>query len=236
MDTCYLIIHHNYTHVHLGLYKEQECITTVSLHKHQASSLLIDTIKQILETHLIKLTDLAFIAVNQGPGPFTTLRTVIATINGLNFALGIPLIGIDSIQALVNEYHNKIQHTVALLNAFNQDVYFARHTHHDNRIEVGCQNITVLLQQIAQEEKDDTEPHLFIGNGAQLHRELILKMVQHSLVDVAIDHCSLQKIAQEALEKWHRKEYTLAQLQPLYIKNTVYNNLDISFKESRPRA
>lgn len=230
MDTRYLIIHHSYTHIHLGLYKEQECITTLSLHKHQASSLLIDTIKQILETHLMKLTDLAFIAVNQGPGPFTTLRTVIATVNGLNFALGIPLVGVDSIQALINEYHSDTQHIVALLNAFNQDVYFARHIPHANRSEVGYHNITTLLQQIAQEAHNDNKPYLFVGNGAQLHQELILKMVPHSLVDMTVDHCSLQQIAQEAFKKWHKKEYTLTQIQPLYIKNTVYNNLDISFK------
>ena len=75
-------------------------------------------------------TGLAFLAVNQGPGAFTSLRVIIASINGL--ALGDAqkrLIGVDGLDALAQEAHQKYikdQNAllVPLLNAYNSEVYY----------------------------------------------------------------------------------------------------------------
>lgn len=230
MDITYLTIQNSYIDVQLGLYKNNNCITFVTIHKHNASALLVETIKQALNTHHIKLTDLSFIAVNQGPGPFTTLRTVIATVNGLNFSLGIPLIGIDGIQALLDEYKNKNTPTIALLNAFNQDVYFAIRTPQHKNITIGSQNIQTLMEQLKL-EFSSVDSCTFIGNGAELHQELITALMPHSHIESTLTYCSLHTIAKKALAQWHNKEYTITQLQPIYIKNTIYNNIDISSKQ-----
>ncbi len=49
----------------------------------------------------LRFLDLAFIAAHQGPAPFTTLRVCLTTVNGFAFATGMPLIGINGLQELV---------------------------------------------------------------------------------------------------------------------------------------
>ena|SRR3989344_5358746 len=53
------------------------------------SESLVSQIDNLLGKHKIKLEDLENIAVNRGPGGFSSTRTGVATANALNFALGI---------------------------------------------------------------------------------------------------------------------------------------------------
>jgi len=226
-NVLYIAIQNTYTEVQLGLYKNNTCITECTLHKHLASSLLAQTIDELLTQHKVQLTDLKFFAVNQGPGPFTTLRVVIATINGLSFALGIPIIGINGIQALVSEYTPpKKQTVVALLNAFSQDVYFAIKPY-AHPIASGAQNITTLLQHIKQTHSHASSI-VFLGSGATMHADAIKKELPHATIESVLAHCSLDALAHTGITKWHKKEPTVQQLQPLYLKNIVYGALDIS--------
>ncbi len=226
MDILYLAIQHTYTDVQAGLYKNNQCLSTLSLHKHLASSLLVERIKDLLAKHTINLGQLSFLAVNQGPGPFTTLRVVIATVNGLSFALGIPLVGIDGIKTLVNEYTNKECKTyVALLNAFNQDVYFAI-KESDDHIKTGYENIEILLKQLKAESKESSL--CFLGNGATLHCDLIKKYFPDAFIDQDLHHCSLNALASQGLHKWQNKHCVSTQLQPLYLKNILYKTSNIA--------
>ena len=225
MDVLYLAIQHTYTDVQAGLYKNNQCLSFFSLHKHQASSLLLEKIKELLIKHSIHLGQLSFLAVNQGPGPFTTLRVVIATVNGLSFAVGIPLVGIDGIKTLVNEYKNKeCKTSIALLNAFNQDVYFAI-KESDDHIKTGYENIEVLLKHIKIKSKKQSL--CFLGNGATIHYDLIKNQFPEALIDQDLQHCSLNALAQQGLHKWQNKHCVSTQLQPLYLKNILYRTSNI---------
>lgn len=225
MNTLYLAIQNTYSEVQLGLYQNNTRLGYIALHKHEASSLLAEKIPELLAQHNTNLAQLAFLAVNQGPGPFTTLRVVIATVNGLSFALGIPLVGVDGIQTLVQEYGNDNHITVGLLNAFNQDVYFAVKAPSKN-ILIGSQNITTLIEQLKKDFGDQT-PITFIGNGTAMHTELIHSYFPHADSNLDAPHCTLDAIASQGFLQWKKKDQITRQLQPLYIKNTVYNNLTI---------
>ena len=71
--------------------------------KIEASKMLAPLVGQLLTQNSLALSDLKFIAANRGPGPFTTLRTVLASVNGLAFATKLPLIGVDSLDAMLHE-------------------------------------------------------------------------------------------------------------------------------------
>jgi len=227
MNIPYLAIQHTYTSVQAGLYKNNYCLGTFSLHKHLASSLLVEKIKDLLIEHNTCLNQISFLAINQGPGPFTTLRVVIATANGLSFALGIPLIGIDGIKTLIREHTNKKYKThIALLNAFNQDVYFAIKAikESNDQIETGYEKIEALLEQIKTEQR--ALPLCFFGNGATMHHDLIKKHFPDAFIDQDLQHCSLNTLARQGLHNWQNKQPVSTQLQPLYLKNVLYKTLD----------
>lgn len=121
----FLGIQGTYHQVHVGLFEDNTLLDTITINNAETSKKLISTIDTLLHTHQVPLNRLSFIAANQGPGPFTTLRTILTTVNGIAFAAGIPLIGIDSLKAVADEWHDAtFPLTVVLLDAFNKDVYY----------------------------------------------------------------------------------------------------------------
>lgn len=55
---------------------------------------------QLLERAGLSMSDLTWLAVDVGPGRFTGLRVGLATVRGLAFALGIPVVGLTSLEIL----------------------------------------------------------------------------------------------------------------------------------------
>jgi len=217
----YLTVQHTYEEVQIGLFQNNTCIQKQSIHKHDASSLLAPSVATLLSKNGLNLTQLSFIALNQGPGPFTTLRVVISSINALSFAVGLPMVGVDGMKALVSEAAARKTVCIALLNAFNQDVYFGI-ADKNNRVQTGYDNIEYLLNRIQKEYAE--QPICFFGNGAQLYQKAITQQFPNAKIDNSIVYSSLEEIAHQAYIKWRNKEYSTTQLQPLYLKSMVYSN------------
>lgn len=62
---------------------------------------LLSMIDELLEAAGVLRSTLDVIACGLGPGSFTGIRVALATAKGIAFALGRPLIGVDSLQAMV---------------------------------------------------------------------------------------------------------------------------------------
>src|SRR5437763_1849968 len=146
-----IIISTDYANTLIALYKETACIAQIREENKHTSKFLLVHIDTLCAQYAIKKSDITFSGINQGPGPFTTLRVTLATINGIAFALGIPLVGVDGLKGLVQqETDTKWPYTVTLLNAFNEDAYYAiQAPHHETRI--GYKKISVLLNELKDE-------------------------------------------------------------------------------------
>lgn len=70
--------------------------------KETHSRRLTATIKWLMQRLGAEWSDLDLLAVSLGPGSFTGLRIGIATVKGLAFALGLPLIGVPTLDALAS--------------------------------------------------------------------------------------------------------------------------------------
>src|SRR3989338_1529451 len=114
----FLALQATYHSLEYALYDGMRLIQKKSLIKTQASSLLMCELNQLLSDHNCTWHDIQFLAVNQGPAPFTTLRALIATVNGISFATHKPLIGIDGLAAFAHEYKSDAV-TLNILNAFS---------------------------------------------------------------------------------------------------------------------
>ena len=115
----FLVFNVRYSDVEIALYRDQSCAKKIVTSTKKISSEILYIIEDIVKTHNIKFNELSFICANQGPAPFTSLRVVLTTINGINYSTSIPLIGINGLEALLKE--SKSQYiTVGLLNAFCQ--------------------------------------------------------------------------------------------------------------------
>lgn len=222
MSTYFLAIQNDYTTIQLALFDANRLCLFTEEDKRRASKCIIPLCSNLLREQSLSLSDLSFIAVNQGPGPFTTLRTVIASMNGISFATGLPLIGVDSLKAFAQEqYNSAYPYTVILLNAFTRDVYYALDVK-GKELETGCKPITILLE-VLRHSIPPEQAICFIGGGVELHRGLILEEFKERAVipEPNPEGCSIAQIASTALECWNKKENISQQLFPLYLKRTT---------------
>ena len=216
-----LILQADYQYVSIGLCKGPRLIASFCDPKHKASANLMIRIQELLKTNQVGWADLKFIGVNQGPAPFTTLRVVITTANGINFAKKIPLVGVDGIKTLLQDYPSTTPLTVVLLNAFAQDVYFGI-KQANTVISTGWKNISVLIDFLKSDFSET--PVTFIGNGVLLFRQELEKTFSKYIhvPDPLPEYTSLEAVGKVACEQWQRQENVQDMLLPLYLKTQHY--------------
>jgi tRNA threonylcarbamoyladenosine biosynthesis protein TsaB len=220
----FLAIHAGYHLFQIGIFSyDPQTITvikTFSGDKRYASQRLAPAIKDLLASVKISIQDLDFIAADCGPGPFTSLRVAVTTANGLGFALACPLIGVNSLQALLEqEYDPAWPTTVALYNAYNNDFYYG-FRNLDTSYEIGVNNKEKLLLML--HNKFPHQQIRFIGDGVSLLHDRICATFSNSYIPHPLPaEPSIQAIGILAhalfISGKHQK-----QLQPIYLK-TGYN-------------
>jgi len=63
-------------------------------------------IETCLKTAKLKISDLSAITVSKGPGSYTGLRIGVSAAKGLAYGLSIPLISIDTLEAMADSVAN----------------------------------------------------------------------------------------------------------------------------------
>lgn len=82
-------------------------------------------IEEIIKETGIGVNDLNGIAVSKGPGSYTGLRIGVSSAKGLCYALGIPLISVDTLQVLAKQVVIENGLIVPMLDARRMEVYSA---------------------------------------------------------------------------------------------------------------
>jgi len=217
----FIALQHTYEEIQIGLFEENNMLQMATDTKKRASKTIVALVEKLLQANDTSFDNLLFVAANQGPGPFTTLRVVIASANGLAFATKKPMIGIDGLDALLDEHYDKTVNTsVALLNAYSGDVYFGIETENKTNRRKGYQNIASLLTDLKSEF---TQPIRFIGQAVDLYKKEIQKDfgAQAVISNNLPHHCSIEQIGLMAWNSWQRQEKLTKQLLPLYLKSVT---------------
>lgn len=215
-----LCIHTTYNNVECALADNNKILAKCSITKEQASAQLIPTIDALLAVQHLELSGIAHIIVNQGPAPFTTLRTIIATANGIAFATQIPLIGVDALDACMTEYRDA-EPLVVLLNAFNKAVYFGTIDPTNKQPVKGYAPIETCLTTI--KKMFDGDIIHFIGNGSQLYHSEIKTFFgnQAYFQDPLPLTASLHHILIKGIEQLNAGQGITQCIEPLYLKKPL---------------
>lgn len=90
---------------------------------------LMGVIEEALSQASMGYADLGMVAVSVGPGSFTGVRVGVSAARGLALALGIPAVGVSSLEALASEARRDRgeQEILVLLDAGRGGVYTARY-------------------------------------------------------------------------------------------------------------
>jgi tRNA threonylcarbamoyl adenosine modification protein YeaZ len=233
MKPNFISIQATYSGASVALFSSSTLLESHTEQDAKASSHLIHHIDLILKKHNLTLQDLDFITIDKGPGAFTSLRVTVATVNGIAFSHRIPLIGIESLDAFVFEIDKKQNFeaipktsiSIILLNAYNNDVYYAinRETQEATHVvDKGCKKIDAVLELLPS--NDSFQTCLITGNGALLHQELIT----NTLKDRYIVHFheqavpSVETIAMLGLEVFNKETKHEYKIEPVYGKSQYF--------------
>lgn len=199
--------------------KLPELLASVTRESKLVTKCFIADVTELLQQHNLNLSDLNFICAHQGPAPFTTLRVSLTLLNGLSFARKIPLIGVDGLHVFTHEFTNpECSYTIALLNAFCNDIYYGIYTYQTGAFHHGYAPAERFLSETSQILKDKI---YFIGNGVALHEQLVKNyfgeraVIASPLPQIA----SLETIAADGLKKWEENSIREYQVIPLYLKS-----------------
>ena len=127
-------------------------------------------IDEVIATAKIDKKQLDAIAVSQGPGSYTGLRIGVSAAKGLCYALGIPLIAVDTLKSLAIQVKEDNALIVAMLDARRMEVYSAIYDTSFNLVR--STKAEVLEDHIYNTHLDKSKV-IFIGNGVEKAKTIV---------------------------------------------------------------
>lgn len=128
-------------------------------------------IDYLLKGCSLKLQDLQGVAVGLGPGSFTGLRIALSTAKGLAFALGTPMVGVSTLQAMASAVPYWPENICPLIDARRGYAYGAVYRQEGpDRLELVIEQD---VRELASWLRSLPAPTLFLGSGAVAYREMI---------------------------------------------------------------
>lgn len=143
---------------------------------------LMPMIKNAFEKSNLTLEDIQLISCDIGPGSFTGIRIGVATVKAFNGSLGIPCIGINSLESLAYNIKNDIKENeliCSLIDCKNDNCYFALYEKKndilENLIEPQAESIESCLSILKSYCEDTLETNFltFIGDGSVVFQNKI---------------------------------------------------------------
>jgi tRNA threonylcarbamoyladenosine biosynthesis protein TsaB len=187
----------------IALLSEERLISEYTLNVRTThSARLMPALDQVLKDSHVDKREIDGIAVSIGPGSFTGLRIGLATAKGLALGLGVPLLGIPTLDALARNIPFAMYQICPMLDAKKKEVYYSLFRYEGSgvsrpeacpkRVDIeGDQGGTeksvpqtswqhVLLRQVpyqvvppADLVEQIHEKTIFLGDAVDVYRELI---------------------------------------------------------------
>jgi len=173
-------------------------------------------VDELFEKAGLSFADLDAVAVSQGPGSYTGLRIGVSTAKGIAYALEIPLIGINTLQAMAaSQSVAPGDYVVAVLDARRKEVY--TQTFGDSLQELSPIEAVVLEEGVFASILEKGRVY-FVGDGVEKVKEEVKSANALFIEDWAIS-LSAKNMGVLASEKYARKEWEdLAYFVPNYLK------------------
>lgn len=146
------------------------CEITLDYIKNHSLTLM-PLIEQILQILNITIKDIDYISASVGPGSFTGLRVSAATVKALSHATGIPILPINTLDALA---YNVCSGVVAsIIDARRSEVFFSYYKSEDNTITRFMEYDCIHIDKVMEILKDCGEEVTFVGDGVRIHENII---------------------------------------------------------------
>jgi tRNA threonylcarbamoyladenosine biosynthesis protein TsaB len=204
----------------VALHDAEHLIAYSELHlpKSHSGSLIV-LIKELLQNAQLALADLSAIAISEGPGSYTGLRIGTSTAKGLCFTHDIPLIAVNTLEAMAMQlapFFQKGTILCPMIDARRMEVYCALFSTDMQVLEQTHPHI--LTEASFQNQIQAAPSFVYFGNGAEKARQLLNQYTNtHYIPD---SYPSAKQVGLLALHKLQNQQFeNLAYFEPFYLKD-----------------
>lgn len=177
---------------------------------------LIDT---IVNKAKITYKDISAISFSSGPGSYTGLRIGLSTAKGLCYVLNIPIIFVNTLEAMLDEmihqYPMKEAIYMPMIDARRMEVYTLQADVEKNII-LPTQALILtesMFDEIGEERK------ILIAGDAKKKVQFLIKL-KNNIIYLDIENSSSRFLIRKAYEKYRNKDFEeVAYCEPFYLKN-----------------
>ena len=183
---------------------------------------LMPMIDNCLSEKNILYTDLAAVAVSNGPGSYTSLRVGVSTAKGLCYSLEIPLIAMDSLKMLAEKVFATVKDDNAIycpmFDARRMEVYTGFYTFPDHKTEtISTPHALILTENSFDKLIAEGKKIILCGFGAEkaisMFENKNIAFYDTDIFPTADMMCS------DAVQFFREKNFVdLADYAPLYLK------------------
>ena len=174
-------------------------------------SLLLASIKSLLELANCKVYDLNFIAIPEGPAFYTGLKILYSTLKGLVLPFNIPLISLDVFEILESQSTAKI---IPIINSKNYTYY----------IKLNNEILSLPFEKIIEEVKTIYKKQKVLFSSFDNLFLTELKNNSNLVLDLDFEFLFADfknLFYKKAMEKFNNKDFAKDDLEPKYIRNAV---------------
>lgn len=170
-------------------------------------------IQEILTKAKISATNINAIAVSKGPGSYTGLRIGVSAAKGLCFAIGKPLISVETLHSLATSLTIKKGFIVPMLDARRMEVYASVYNKQHTQVRAIKAEV---INESSFAEYLTTNTVYFLGDGAEKCKNIIN---HKNAVFVDDKFPSAKKMAILSYEKYLKNDIEdTAYFEPFYLK------------------
>lgn len=215
----------------IALLKDEKLLGEIMLSGHATySKMLLETIEWLYKELRIEWPQIDMIAVGLGPGSFTGLRIGLATAKGLAFSLGIPVIGVPTLDALAANITGREDDIICpVLDAKKYQVYLACYQDMSNGLIKNISGFQCLTPKEAISAIPSSGRVIILGDGAGLLDLEKLSPQRNRQIYIAPNHLAhlrAENIGLLALRRFMSDSCDdIDALKPIYVR-PAYAELD----------
>jgi len=179
-------------------------------------------IGEVMKRAAISYHELSAVAVSKGPGSYTGLRIGVSTAKGLCFALDIPLISVNTLEAMASGFMKEHPDTdpnvllCPMIDARRMEVYTAVFDTKINAIEEVTAKV---LDGQTFERYLSGNPVIFFGDGAAKTESLYSTNANYRYVAFENSAAHLSQLSSDKFDKAEFED--VAYFEPFYLKDFI---------------
>lgn len=206
----------------VAIASEREILGSVSLAGRRRQESVTPALEQLLAWTGVRLSQVGGIAAGIGPGLFTGLRVGVQTAKTLAQVLGVPIVGIASLDALAFAVRHTHKLIVAVLDGRRGEVFYAIYRSLPGGVVRGHDYAVATPDHLCAELETIPGDLLAVGDGAILYREQFAALGSRVEIASALRaHPEAAALAELAAPRLLREEHDrVHELKPLYLRRS----------------